>query len=63
MLRIAQVTIDTAYPDRLADFWVDAEVRRLANLGARELGTTRADGMVWTTVADPEGNEFDVVGA
>ncbi len=36
---------------------VDAEVRRLVGLGARELG--RQEG--WVNLADPEGNEFDVL--
>jgi hypothetical protein len=40
---------------RAAD--VDAEVRRLVELGARELA--RQD--EWVNLADPEGNEFDVL--
>jgi len=35
---------------------VGAEVARLAGLGARVLG----DQERWVTMADPEGNEFDV---
>jgi hypothetical protein len=39
-----------------------AEVARLVGLGATELGERGGDeyGMVWTTLADPEGNEFCV---
>jgi catechol 2,3-dioxygenase-like lactoylglutathione lyase family enzyme len=39
-----------------------AEVARLVELGATELGERGGDsyGLVWTTLADPEGNEFCV---
>ena len=39
-----------------------AEVARLVELGAIELGERGGDeyGLVWTTLADPEGNEFCV---
>jgi len=41
---------------------LEAEVKRLIGLGASrkadvEMGSTR-----WTTLLDPEGNEFDVIG-
>ncbi|NNE12167.1 MAG: VOC family protein [Ilumatobacter sp.] len=41
---------------------IDAEVERLAGLGARAL-TGRVDevGTAWVVMADPEGNEFCVV--
>lgn len=42
---------------------VDAEVRRLQALGARRLGAISAEGRRWVTLADPEGNEFDLVAA
>lgn len=38
----------------------DAEVRRLEGLGARILRVVADHGSVHTTMADPEGNEFDV---
>ena len=39
-----------------------AEVERLVGLGATALGERGGDeyGMVWTTLTDPEGNEFCV---
>ena len=40
-----------------------AEVARLVGLGATDLGERGGEeygGMVWTTLADPEGNEFCV---
>jgi catechol 2,3-dioxygenase-like lactoylglutathione lyase family enzyme len=39
-----------------------AEVARLVGLGATELGERGGDeyGLVWTTLTDPEGNEFCV---
>jgi len=37
----------------------EAEVARLRGLGARVLGEGTVGGR-WTTMADPEGNEFDV---
>lgn len=42
---------------------VDAEARRLQALGARRLGAISAEGRRWVTLADPEGNEFDLVAA
>jgi predicted enzyme related to lactoylglutathione lyase len=38
-----------------------AEVDRLIGLGAKRLGDFDESGFVWTTLADPEGNEFDLV--
>jgi hypothetical protein len=40
-----------------------AEVERLLHLGARRLGDHEELGFRWTTMADPEGNEFDLVAA
>ncbi len=37
-----------------------AEVERLVGLGASVLHENHEYGMVWTTLADPEGNEFCV---
>ena len=38
-----------------------AEVTRLTALGATHLADHTEDGTTWATLADPEGNEFDVV--
>jgi predicted enzyme related to lactoylglutathione lyase len=39
----------------------DAELDRLAGLGATRLADLDEGGTRWTTLSDPEGNEFDVV--
>jgi catechol 2,3-dioxygenase-like lactoylglutathione lyase family enzyme len=39
-----------------------AAVERALGLGAREVAQQRYDEMAWTTLADPEGNLFCVVG-
>jgi len=39
------------------------EVQRLKELGATHLADHDEDGSTWATLADPEGNEFDVVAA
>jgi predicted enzyme related to lactoylglutathione lyase len=38
----------------------DAEITRLTGLGATKLNEVNA-GAHWVTLADPEGNEFDVI--
>src|ERR1700689_144743 len=38
----------------------DVEIERLAGLGATKLNEIK-DGGHWATLADPEGNEFDVI--
>jgi hypothetical protein len=40
---------------------LEAEVDRLIGLGAKRLGDFDEQGFRWTTLADPEGNEFDLV--
>jgi hypothetical protein len=52
-----RVHVDLAAADR------EAEVARLVALGAERLGDFDEAGFRWTTLADPEGNEFDVVAA
>jgi hypothetical protein len=37
------------------------EVARLTGLGATHLAEHTEDGTTWATLADPEGNEFDLV--
>jgi catechol 2,3-dioxygenase-like lactoylglutathione lyase family enzyme len=39
----------------------DAETERLLRLGARRLRDLQADKARWTTFADIEGNEFDLI--
>ena len=39
----------------------DAEIDRLAGLGATKLNEVKKDTAHWFTLADPEGNEFDVI--
>ena len=46
--------IDLHVPDR------DAEASRLVALGARRLGEGSLGEIQWITMADPEGNEFDI---
>jgi hypothetical protein len=39
----------------------DAETERLLNLGAQRLSDIQRDKARWTTFADIEGNEFDLI--
>jgi len=39
----------------------DAEISRLTDLGAKKLNEIKAGSRHWATMADPEGNEFDVI--
>jgi len=39
----------------------DAELERLLELGASKVNEMTPGGARWTTMADPEGNEFDVI--
>jgi len=40
---------------------LDVEVGRLIGLGARRIRDIEMGSMRWTTLGDPEGNEFDVI--
>ena len=40
---------------------LEAEVERLIGLGASRKNDVRAGSNRWTTLQDPEGNEFDVI--
>jgi hypothetical protein len=40
---------------------LDAEVARVVALGATKIADFDQDDDRWTTLADPEGNEFDIV--
>jgi predicted enzyme related to lactoylglutathione lyase len=50
-----RVHADLTAPD------LPAEVQRMKELGATHLGDHEEQGATWSTLADPEGNEFDVV--
>ena len=39
----------------------DADVKRVLALGATRIGDYDESGAQWVTLADPEGNEFDIV--
>jgi len=39
----------------------DRETERLTSLGARPVNEIKLPGVRWTTFADPEGNEFDLL--
>jgi Glyoxalase-like domain len=47
-------------PVLLTDHY-DEEAERLTGLGARPLNEIKLPAVRWTTFADPEGNEFDLV--
>ena len=49
-----------AHPD-FAAADLDAEVKRITGLGATKKGEFEEGGARWVTLADPDGNEFDVV--
>jgi predicted enzyme related to lactoylglutathione lyase len=46
--------------DLTAADW-EAEISRLTDLGATRIRDVEKNGARWTTLADPEGNEFDLV--
>lgn len=48
------------HPDLIAPD-LDAEIERLIGLGASRKDDVTMGGMRWTTLLDPEGNEFDVI--
>jgi Glyoxalase-like domain len=46
------------------DLWTDefeAESKRLTDLGATSVADFEMPAIRWTTFADPEGNEFDLI--
>lgn len=47
--------VDLIAPD------LDSEVQRLLSLGASHIADLQEDGYKWTTLADLDGNEFDVI--
>jgi len=46
--------------DLAATDW-EAEINRLSDLGATRIRDVHENGARWITLADPEGNEFDLV--
>ena len=46
--------------DLVAAEW-DSEMDRLSGLGANRIRDVENGGARWTTMADPEGNEFDLI--
>jgi hypothetical protein len=52
-----RVHIDFVAPD------LSSEVERILTLGATHLADVEEGGYRWSTLTDPEGNEFDVVAA
>ena len=55
----AKAAKNRLHPD-LASADQPAEVDRVIGLGAKRLGDFDEDGTRWTTLSDPEGNEFDI---
>ncbi len=53
-------TKNRVHADLISATWV-AEVDRVVALGATRIADFDQDGYRWTTLADPEGNEFDIV--
>ncbi len=62
--RWSQVVVDALDPVRLGH-WCDqdAEVERLLDMGARHVDIGQSRAVPWVVLADPEGNEFCVLGA
>ena len=56
----AKAAKNRVHPD-LSTADLAADVERLLSLGATRLADHTEDGSTWTTLADPEGNEFDLV--
>jgi len=48
------------HPD-LSTTDLPAEIKRLTKLGATHRADHDEEGTTWSTLTDPEGNEFDVV--
>jgi catechol 2,3-dioxygenase-like lactoylglutathione lyase family enzyme len=55
-----KVVKNRVHLDLISDTF-DAETERLLSLGARRLRDLQADKARWTTFADIEGNEFDLI--
>jgi predicted enzyme related to lactoylglutathione lyase len=54
-----KATKNRVHPDLTTDD-LDGELARLKELGATHLADHDEDGTRWATLADPEGNEFDL---
>jgi Glyoxalase-like domain len=53
--------MNRCHPDLIASDY-EGEAKRLIALGATKLNEFARDGARWTTFADVEGNEFDLIG-
>jgi len=51
---------NSVHPVLVTDHY-DKEIERLTGFGARPVNETKLPAVRWTTFADPEGNEFDLV--
>ena len=58
----AKETKNRVHIDFIAAEWQE-EVQRVLGLGASHLADVDEGGYQWATLADPEGNEFDIVAA
>jgi len=58
----AKLAKNRVHVDFIAAGWQE-EVQRVLGLGASHLGDVEEGGYQWATLADPEGNEFDIVAA
>jgi predicted enzyme related to lactoylglutathione lyase len=56
----AKAAKNRVHPD-LSTKDLAADVERLTALGATHVADHTEDGTTWTTLTDPEGNEFDLV--
>ena len=56
----AKITKNRMHLDLISDTF-DGESKRLLSLGARRLSDQQAGKSRWTTFADIEGNEFDLI--
>jgi Glyoxalase-like domain len=56
-----KIVKNRVHPDLVTTDYA-AETERLVKLGAVRLNDIERGGSRWTTFADPEGNEFDLVG-
>ena len=58
----AKAVKNRMHPDLVTED-LAGELTRLKELGATHLADHEEGGATWATLADPEGNEFDVVAA
>jgi catechol 2,3-dioxygenase-like lactoylglutathione lyase family enzyme len=56
-----KIAKNRAHVDLIAVDGLEAEVDRLIGLGAKRIADVEEGGFRWTTLADPAGNELDLV--